>query len=53
VTGRRQVAKSHFPAKAVYSPSLLASLLLITCGGSFDRSVGHYRDNIIVTAIPG
>jgi LPXTG-site transpeptidase (sortase) family protein len=53
VTGRRQVAKARFPAKAVYSPTLRASLLLITCGGSFDKSVGHYRDNIIVTAVPG
>jgi hypothetical protein len=25
-------------------------LRLITCGGSFDRSTGHYRDNIIVFA---
>ena len=53
VTGRRQVAKDRFPAAAVYSPSLQPSLVLITCGGTFDRSVGHYRDNIIVTAIPG
>lgn len=53
VTGRRQVAKDQFPARAVYSPSLRSSLLLITCSGSFDRSVGHYRDNLIVTAVPG
>jgi hypothetical protein len=26
-------------------------LRLITCGGSFDRETGHYRDNIIVYAI--
>jgi hypothetical protein len=25
-------------------------LRLITCGGSFDRSTGHYRDNVIVYA---
>jgi hypothetical protein len=53
VTGRRQVAKDRFPATAVYSPSLQPSLVLITCGGTFDRSAGHYRDTIIVTAIPG
>lgn len=53
VSSRRQVAKDRFPAKELYSPGLQASLLLITCGGTFDRSVGHYRDNIIVTAIPG
>ncbi|HST83532.1 MAG TPA: class F sortase [Kineosporiaceae bacterium] len=53
VAGRRQVAKDRFPATAVYSPSLQPSLVLITCGGTFDRSAGHYRDNIIVTAVPG
>jgi hypothetical protein len=25
---------------------------LITCGGSFDRTSGHYRDNLIVCASP-
>jgi hypothetical protein len=25
-------------------------LRLITCGGSFDRATGHYRDNVIVYA---
>jgi len=25
-------------------------LRLITCGGGFDRSTGHYRDNVIVYA---
>jgi hypothetical protein len=25
-------------------------LRLITCGGSFDRTTGHYRDNVIVYA---
>jgi hypothetical protein len=27
-----------------------ATLRLITCGGSFDRSSGHYRDNLIAFA---
>jgi hypothetical protein len=53
VTDRRQVAKARFPAKSVYAPTLQSALLLMTCGGSFDRSVGHYRDNIIITAVPG
>jgi hypothetical protein len=53
VTGQRQVAKARFPAKAVYAPTLQPALLLMTCGGSFDRASGHYRDNIIVTAVPG
>jgi LPXTG-site transpeptidase (sortase) family protein len=53
VTGRRQVPKDRFPAEAVYSPTLQASLMLMTCGGSFDHSTGHYRDNLIVFAVPG
>jgi sortase (surface protein transpeptidase) len=53
VTGRRQFAKNRFPADLVYSPTLKTSLLLITCGGSFDHASGHYRDNVIVTAVPG
>jgi hypothetical protein len=27
-------------------------LVLVTCGGPFDAATGHYRDNIVVTAVP-
>ena len=27
-------------------------LVLVTCGGPFDQAAGHYRDNIVVTAVP-
>jgi len=53
VSGRQQVAKSQFPADLVYSPQLQTVLRLVTCGGVFDTAAGHYRDNIIVTAVPG
>ena len=53
VTGHRQVPKNRFPADLVYSPTLQASLQLMTCGGQFDASTGHYRDNIIVSGVPG
>lgn len=52
VTGRRQFPKDAFPAEQVYSPTLRTSLILITCGGAFDSATGHYRDNVIVTAVP-
>jgi len=26
--------------------------VLVTCGGPFDASIGHYRDNVVVTAVP-
>ena len=51
VTGRQQVAKSQFPADLVYSPTLETILRLVTCGGTFDASTGHYSDNVIVTAV--
>lgn len=53
VTGRRQVPKNHFPADVVYSPTLRTSLLLMTCGGILDHATGHYRDNVIISAVPG
>jgi Sortase domain len=42
--------KSNFPTQLVYGPTNYPALRLITCGGSFDRTVGSYRDNIVVFA---
>jgi sortase (surface protein transpeptidase) len=52
VSGRIQVAKSRFPADLVYAPTLAPALRLVTCGGTFNRKTGHYRDNVVVTAVP-
>jgi hypothetical protein len=52
VTGRSQVPKTLFPTDLVYGPTLEASLRLVTCGGSFDRSTRNYRDNVIIYAAP-
>jgi sortase (surface protein transpeptidase) len=52
VSGKMQVAKSRFPTDLVYGPTLRPSLHLVTCGGTFDKTVRHYRDNVIVTAVP-
>lgn len=27
-------------------------LVLVTCGGPFNTALGHYRDNVVVTAVP-
>lgn len=43
-----QYPKDEFPTQAVYGPVPIPSLRLITCGGSFDSSTRHYRDNIVV-----
>ena len=45
-----QVPKARFPTTEVYGPQPYAALRLITCGGAFDRSTGHYVDNVIVFA---
>ena len=47
-----QYPKNQFPTEAVYGPVPLPALRLITCGGSFDSSIGHYRDNIVVFLVP-
>jgi sortase (surface protein transpeptidase) len=44
----KEVSKNAFPTDEVYGPTSDPTLRLITCGGSFDRSTGHYRDNTVV-----
>jgi Sortase domain len=50
VTGVRRYFKSDFPAKAVYGPTHYAALRLITCGGAFDFTTGHYLSSTVVFA---
>jgi hypothetical protein len=45
-----QFDKQRFPTDDVYYPTLTPGLRLVTCGGLFDYSSGHYRSNIIVFA---
>jgi sortase (surface protein transpeptidase) len=45
-----QHAKTRFPTDDVYLPTLEPALRLVTCDGTFDRSTGHYRDNLVVFA---
>jgi sortase (surface protein transpeptidase) len=42
--------KSALPVQRIWNHTRRPVLRLITCGGSFDRSSGHYRDNIVVFA---
>ncbi|MDD7930960.1 class F sortase [Actinomycetospora straminea] len=44
------VPKDAFPTDRVYGPTRGPELRLITCGGSFDRGAGSYRDNTVVFA---
>jgi sortase (surface protein transpeptidase) len=45
-----QYDKRRFPTDEVYYPTLTSTLRLVTCGGEFDATEGHYRSNIIVFA---
>jgi hypothetical protein len=53
-TYRVASVRSHH--KDALPPSIFSSkgaprLVLVTCGGPFDDTTGHYRDNIVVTAV--
>jgi sortase (surface protein transpeptidase) len=45
-----QYPKDRFPTDEVYYPTLTPTLRLVTCGGQFDHTTGHYRSNVIVFA---
>jgi hypothetical protein len=51
VVARRVYRKAELPAelfRAVGPPRLA----LVTCGGPYDRRTRHYRDNVVVYAVP-
>ncbi len=48
----RSVGKIDAPMAEVFDRAGAPRLTLITCGGEFDSSTGHYVDNVILTATP-
>jgi Sortase domain len=50
VQGSEQYPKDEFPTARVYGRTDGPTLRLVTCGGAFDSSTGHYVDNAIVYA---
>jgi len=52
VDSRRVYAKSSAPLDRLFARDGPLHLTLITCGGAFERSAGHYQDNVVVTATP-
>ncbi|MDQ1483487.1 MAG: hypothetical protein QOF35_1563 [Actinomycetota bacterium] len=46
----QRFSKDRFPTELVYGSTSRAELRLITCGGSFDRTSGHYVDNVVAFA---
>ncbi|WP_307859647.1 class F sortase [Cellulomonas sp. zg-ZUI22] len=47
-----QVPKQDAPVEQWFDREGSPRLVLVTCGGAFDREVGHYADNVAVTADP-
>ncbi|PRY14079.1 class F sortase [Kineococcus rhizosphaerae] len=50
VTARVAVAKEELPTAEVFARQGPARLVVITCGGPFDRASGRYEQNVVVTA---
>lgn len=50
VTAVHSYPKTAFPTSSVYGAVPNAQLRLVTCGGTFDWSTGHYLSNVIVFA---
>jgi hypothetical protein len=50
VTSVRSYRKNALPT-SIYSSQGRPRLVLVTCGGPFNQATGHYRDNIVVTAV--
>jgi hypothetical protein len=51
VSARHQYAKAELPPE-VFAAGGPPRLVLITCGGAFDRRTRHYADNVVVFADP-
>ncbi|MFC0005749.1 class F sortase [Micromonospora siamensis] len=52
VVAREEYVKSKIPLDKYFARDGKPRLTLITCGGPFDPATRHYRDNIVVTAVP-
>jgi hypothetical protein len=52
VVDRRSHAKPELPTAELFRREGESALVLITCGGEFDRAARSYRSNVVVTAVP-
>jgi len=51
VQARRLYGKDQLPGD-LFTAAGRPRLVLITCGGPFDRATGHYQDNVVLYALP-
>jgi hypothetical protein len=52
VIERAQYGKSELPAERIWTRTGGETLVLITCGGDFNRQLRRYNDNIVIYAAP-
>ncbi len=52
VTRVHSYPKQQVPLDSVFATTGSARLILITCGGAYDRGHGGYQDNLVVEAVP-
>jgi hypothetical protein len=52
VVERAQYPKLMLPSDRIWTRTGDETLVLITCGGDFNRSIRRYADNIVVYAVP-
>ena len=52
VFGLRQWSKLDIPLEDLFARDGTPRLVLITCGGTFNRALDSYDDNVVVIAIP-
>jgi len=43
--------KANLP-QTIFAPAGSRRLVLVTCGGAFNASTGHYADNVVAEAVP-
>lgn len=52
VVAREVFAKTSVPLDRLFGRDGRLRLTLVTCGGAFDAATRHYRDNVVLTALP-
>jgi hypothetical protein len=52
ISGVREYHKDVLPAADIFSRTGAPRLVLITCGGPFNTTTRHYRDNIVAFGTP-
>jgi hypothetical protein len=52
VQALRAYPKASLPAGVVFGQRVTPRLVIVSCGGPFDSTTGHYLDNIVAYAIP-